>query len=123
MKKFITKNVQTICLALLTMLSVVSSCRRGNTNDGSSSQKIEYAGRIIFNQDKTGIESISRNGYIKFAKNNRKVAAEAGPDGRISYQFDGGDKVNTLSLQQKQFLAEAVKTIIKERSKLLARKY
>jgi hypothetical protein len=126
MKKFINKHIQTIALVLLMLMSFIS-CRRGNrttieTNDGSTSQKIEYAGRIAFSEDLTRIESIAKGGYVKFTYNGRSVEAKNGHDGKVAYEFDGDSKVNTLNADQKQFLGFAIKTIIKERAKLRANK-
>jgi hypothetical protein len=126
MKKFISKNIQTIALVLLMLMSFIS-CRRGNrttieTNDGSSSQKIEYAGRIIFSQDQTRIESIAKGGYVKFTRNGKSVEAELGRDGKVTYEFNGDSKVNVLDDDQKQFMSFAIKTIIKERAKLRGNK-
>lgn len=126
MKKFISKNIQTIALVLLTLTSFVS-CRRANTttivtNDGSTSQKIEYAGRVVFSQDQTRIEDIAKDGYVKFTRDDRSVEAERGRNGKIAYRFDGDSQVDVLTDDQKQFLGDAVKTIIKERAKLRANK-
>jgi glycine betaine/choline ABC-type transport system substrate-binding protein len=103
------------------------SCRRGNrttieTNDGSSSQKIEYLGRIVFSEDQTRIESIAKGGYVKFTRNGRSVEAKNGHDGKVAYEFNGDSEVNVLDDDQKQFLSYAIKTIIKERAKLRANK-
>jgi hypothetical protein len=126
MKKFISKNLQTIALVLLMLMSFIS-CRRGNrttieTNDGSSSQKIEYLGRIVFSEDQTRIESIAKGGYVKFTRNGRSVEAKNGHDGKVAYEFNGDSEVNVLDDDQKQFLSYAIKTIIKERAKLRANK-
>src|SRR4051812_12817582 len=124
MKNFISKHLQTIALVLLMLMSVIS-CRRGNrttieTTDGSTSQKIEYAGRIVFNRDQTQIESIAKDGYIKYTYNGRSVQAKNGHDGKVAYQFNGDSKVSILDNDQKQFLSYAIKTIIKERAKVRA---
>jgi hypothetical protein len=126
MKKFISKNIQTIALILLMLMSFIS-CRRGNrtiieTNDGSASQKIEYSGRIVFSQDQTRIESIAKGGYVKFTRNGRSVEAKNGHNGKVAYEFNGDSEVNVLDDNQKQFLSDAIKTIIKERAKLRANK-
>ncbi|MFA6084509.1 hypothetical protein [Mucilaginibacter sp.] len=124
MKKFISKNIQTIALVLLMLMSFVS-CRRSNTttivtSDGSTSQKIEYVGRIVFSQDQTRIENIAKGGYVKFTRDDRSVEAEPGWNGKIAYRFNGDSKVDVLTDDQKQFLSYAIKTIIKERAKLRA---
>jgi hypothetical protein len=126
MKKFISKNIQTIALVLLMLMSFIS-CRRGNrttieTNDGSSSQKIEYAGRIVFSPDQTRIESIAKGGYVKFTRDGKSVEAKNGHDGKVAYEFDGDSEVNKLTDDQKQFLGFAIKTIIQERAKLRGNK-
>ena len=125
MKKFISKHMQTITLALLMLTSAVS-CRRGSTthistSDGRNSQTIEYSGKIVFTADQTGIEHITKGGYLKFERDDRELEVEPGKGGKLEYEFDGDDKINVLSDDQKRFVAEAVKTIIKERARLQAR--
>ncbi|MBD1394415.1 hypothetical protein [Mucilaginibacter glaciei] len=124
MKKFIYKHIQIIALFAMMIISGVS-CRRGNSTtismrDDNNSQTIEYSGRVVFGTDHRSIESISKKGYVKFERNGKKVGAEAGTNGKISYEFDGGSPVQVLDEGQKLFVADAVQTIIKERSKLQA---
>jgi hypothetical protein len=61
-------------------------------------------------------------GYLEFDQNGRGFKAKESTHGKVEYEFDGGDKVTELSNDQKQFVAEAVKIIIKERAKLRSRR-
>lgn len=123
MKKI--KKINVITLAIM-LLAITSSCRRGasttivNRSD-SFSQKIQYRGRIIFNDAQNGIDKILNDGFLKFERNGEWFEAEQGTKG-IVYSFNGDSKVNTLSDAQRKFVAQAVKEIIKERSKLRAEK-
>lgn len=107
------------------LLMVTTACHMGtqttiSTETDTLSQKIEYAGRVVFTQDQKAIESISKGGYLKFAKNGKKLQAENDDNGKLTYEFDGSSNIQTLSAEQKQFLAEAIKVVIKERAKLKA---
>ena len=123
--KTITKPIRTIFLAVM-LLTVATACRRGPsttivTNTDSFHQKIEYGGRVIFNEAQNGIEKILNDGFLKFERNGEWFEAEQGTKG-VVYSFNGDSKVNALSEAQKSFVAQAVKEIIKERSKLKADK-
>jgi hypothetical protein len=123
MKRFISKYKQTIALVLLMAISAIS-CRRVNTttivtDDGNSSQKIEYSGRIIFSDDQTAIESISKGGRLSFERDGHGVEAETNKEGHVEYWFDDDAKVTSLNANQKKFLSAAIRTIIQQRAKLL----
>jgi hypothetical protein len=118
--KTINKQLRVIFLAVM-LLTIAASCRRGAsttivTNSDSLHQKIEYGGRVIFNEAQNDIEKISSGGFLKFERNGERFEAEQGTKG-VVYSFNGDSKVNTLSDAQKSFVAQAVREIIKERSK------
>jgi hypothetical protein len=117
-----SKKMQIMVLAII-ILGTVAACDWGKsttivTKSANVTQKIKYSGKVIFNQAQDGIEKISKGGYLEFELNGRKFKAEEGKEGKVNYEFDGDSKVSTLSNDQKSFVAEAVKIIIKERSKL-----
>ncbi|MCQ6958972.1 hypothetical protein [Mucilaginibacter aquariorum] len=120
--KSISKKLQIIVLALI-ILGTVAACDWGKSTTiinktDNLSQKIKYSGKIIFNEQQNGIDHISDGGYLEFDENGRGFKAKNDAYGKINYEFDGDSKVNTLSDDQKQFVAHAVKAIIKERAKL-----
>ena len=120
--KLVGKKIQIIVLALI-MLGTVAACDWGKSTTiinktDNLSQRIKYSGKIIFTEKQDGIEKISNGGYLEFDQNNRGFKAKESAHGKIEYEFDGDDKVTELSDEQKQFVAEAVKIIIKERAKL-----
>ena len=122
MNNFIRKHIQTIGLVGLTLISAVS-CRRANStrifsDDGTNSQTIQYAGRIIFNPEQTEIESISKGGFLKYERNDNEMEAEPDNNGKVTYEFDGGSKITTLTTSQKQVVAEVIRAVIKARAKL-----
>ncbi len=80
-------------------------------NDGVSI-KMEYEGKIAFNEEETEIRSLSPNGYLKYKKNDKKLFVESNSKGEISYEFyDDGEKL-TFDERGKKFLAEAIKEMI-----------
>jgi len=107
--------------ALAAMLLTAAACHKGRTtriitDNGSIKQKIEYSGTVIFNADKTGIESISDGGYLKFSRNNEELEAEPGKKGQITYEYNGNES-NVLDENGKSFLKLAVAEIEKQRAK------
>jgi uncharacterized protein YxeA len=120
MKTIITK-LSAIVLAITITLTAVS-CHRGPsttiyTGDGDNYKKIEYRGRVEFNQQQTSIVDIANGGYLRYEQNGKSFEAEPGSNGRILYSFNGESQVNSLSQDQKNFVAEGIKEIIKQRSK------
>lgn len=81
-------------------------------NDESGSLKIEVEGNIVFNDNETAIKSMSKEGYLRYKKNGKKLTAEPGNDGKIYYAYNGGEKTLMLNNEGSRFLAEAVKTMI-----------
>lgn len=75
--------------------------------------KIEYYGRTVFNQEGTAILHISPNGSVEYRHNGRHLLAEGDDSGHITYRINGGARQNQLSTQEKVFLADAVKEMIK----------
>jgi hypothetical protein len=120
--KAINKKIQVIALVFV-MLTTAVACHRGKSTTIISrtdnvSQKIQYSGKIVFTEDETGIEHISDGGYLEFTQNGEGFKAENNHRGKVQYEFDGNGKVNNLSDEQRQFVARAIKIIIKERAKL-----
>ncbi|HTK19924.1 MAG TPA: hypothetical protein VL442_10440 [Mucilaginibacter sp.] len=76
--------------------------------------KIEYSGEINFNDAGTAIQSISRNGYVEYQNDNKKLEARNDGRGGISYElYDGYDKL-PLDSKGKAFIASAVRTMIEK---------
>jgi hypothetical protein len=76
--------------------------------------KIEYAGDISFNNAGTAIESISRNGYVEYQNDDKKLEAKNDGRGGISYElYDGYDRL-PLDNKGKEFIANAVRVMIKK---------
>jgi len=120
MKKIITKLLAIVLAVAITVGA--TSCHRGPsttiyTNDDGNYKKIEYRGRVAFNQQQTGITDIASGGYLRFETNGKSFEAEPGSNGRIMYSFNGDSPVSNLSAYQKSFVAEGIKEIIKQRSK------
>jgi hypothetical protein len=102
------------------MLAAVTSCQRGNvtcirSNDGKTEVEITYSGRIVFDEANAEIKAMAPKSYIKYKKDDRKLNAESDTEGRITYELDNGEKVAALTTDDKQFLAEAIKAIVKQR--------
>lgn len=120
--KLVSKKIQIIVLALI-VLGTVAACDWGKSTTivnktDNFSQKIKYSGKIVFNEKEDGIEHISNSGYLEFEQNDKGFKATENSHKRIEYAFNGDNKVTDLSDEQKQFVASAVKAIIKERAKL-----
>ena len=76
--------------------------------------RIEYAGRIHFNDDCTGISRISKGGYVKYEFNGKKLEAENNGHGGVTYKLDDhGEQLNPET-NGKDFIADAVKMMLKK---------
>ncbi|MBS1974757.1 MAG: hypothetical protein JST13_10425, partial [Bacteroidetes bacterium] len=109
------KRTQIIAITFCLLFFSVA-CHRGNTisiiNDDDNLY-INYNGEIKFNDDETVISSISHNGYLKYRRNEKRLNAENGVDGRIKYEmYVNGRKLNADDVEGKQFLADVVKDMI-----------
>jgi hypothetical protein len=76
--------------------------------------RIEYAGQVSFNRDGTAISSISRNGYVEYQKDNKKLEAKNNGNGGVSYElYDGYEKLG-MDERGKEFIAEAVQIMMQK---------
>lgn len=83
-------------------------------NDNDHYLRIEYAGHISFDHNETAISSISRDGYLEYQNNEKKLNAKNNGHGGVSYElYDGYKKVN-LDENGRKFIAEAVKVIVQK---------
>ncbi|TFF30452.1 hypothetical protein [Mucilaginibacter psychrotolerans] len=118
------KKMQAVVLGLA-LMAITTSCRQNSTtvietDDNGSTKRIEYSGQVVFSKDKTGIDYISKGGYVKFERNGRKIEAENDSKGKVTYKYDGGDGVAVLGADGKQFLAQAMQEISREQDKIRA---
>lgn len=83
-----------------------------SVNNGFNNLKIEYAGEVTFTDDEKGIAGISNDGYVKFKHNRKKLFAESDGHGGVRYElYNGMSRVN-VNGDGRDFIAEAVKTMI-----------
>ena len=76
--------------------------------------KIEYSGEVSFNNAGTAIESISRNGYVEYLYDDKKLEAKNDGRGGINYElYEGYDKL-PVDKKGKEFIAQAVKIMIEK---------
>ncbi|PAW94838.1 hypothetical protein CKK33_15585 [Mucilaginibacter sp. MD40] len=116
------KQIRILIIAIGAIASM-AGCNRGRTTSIDNStdghrQEIKYSGSVVFTPDSTGIAQISKEGYLFFDEDGKKLRAENGDKNQVVYSFDGDSFVNQLSAEQKEFLAHAVKTVISARAKL-----
>jgi hypothetical protein len=110
------KNPLKLITASLALI-LATSCFRGrhviiSTESNNVSVKIEYAGTIVVNNDKTQIEAISKDGYVDYNNNGNQLHAVSDEKGNIVYELNG-NQTTTLDNNGKALLAEAVKIIDK----------
>ena len=108
-----------IIIAVLGLIITVTACRFGKRhttimeNGNGTTVKIEYLGQAYFNADGTAIKSISPNGYVKYTRDDKTLTAESDYNGKITYELNDGGKQTMLDENGKEFLAQAVKDMIK----------
>jgi hypothetical protein len=74
--------------------------------------RIEYSGKIYFNDDGTAISSISPGGYVKYENNEKKLEAWPNRNGGVRYELSyDGEKLNPDN-NGRPFIAEAVKVML-----------
>ncbi|NHA05042.1 hypothetical protein G7092_14630 [Mucilaginibacter sp. HC2] len=106
-------------IAAIGILLSVTACRFGKRhttimeNGNGTTVKIEYVGQTFFTADGTGIQSISPNGYVKYSRDGKQLIAESDHYGKITYEVNDGGKQTMLNDGDKEFLAQAVKDMIK----------
>lgn len=105
-------------VALVFIISV-TACKFGKRhttimeNGNGSTVKIEYWGQTYFNAEGTAIKSISPNGSVKYTRDDKTLIAESDYLGKITYELNDGEKQATLDESGKEFLAQAVKDMIR----------
>ncbi len=82
-------------------------------NDDQTQLKIQYCGVVEFNEDETGIESISPNGFVKYKKDDCKLMVQSDDNGNIHYKlYYEGTKINSNSEKGEHLIANAIKDIV-----------
>src|SRR5437867_10224686 len=113
-KTFYTMKKLRFIAAAIGLIIISAACHMGKSHriisvqNDNGSLKIEYSGTVIFNDDKTAIESISPGGYVRYCKNGKKLKAENN-HGEITYELYDEDKKLFLEDNDKKFLAAAIK--------------
>ncbi len=113
------EKLLTFILALC-VFAIVASCHMGKRHttiverDNDHYLKIEYAGSVHFKEDGSGIESISRGGYVKYRYNDRELEAENNGAGGVHYKLYDGNTELDLDQNGRMFIAEAVHDMMKK---------
>lgn len=76
--------------------------------------RIEYTGHISFNNNGTAIRSISRDGYLEYQMDDKKLEAKSNGYGGVSYELYDGYQKLSMDERGRQFIAEAVKIMMKK---------
>jgi hypothetical protein len=116
-RKDMEKSGIAIVVAGIALLAACGLGRKHTTiveNTNNHRIKIEYAGHIAFNNNETAISSISRDGYLEYQNDDRKLNAKNDGRGGVSYElYEGYTKVNP-DAEGKKFIAEAIKVIVQK---------
>jgi hypothetical protein len=115
------KSLKTLLIALCIGV-MATACHQHHvtivtTENNQIKMRIEYAGRIVFNDDQTGVLNMSRSGYFKYQRNGEKISVEADRKGNIVYEVNGDDKTTVLNDEGKRLLNEAIRAIAKEQAR------
>jgi len=110
------KTIRNIFAVLITLILTGSCYHNGNTiivNNGKDKLEINYTGEIKFTDDEAAIKSMSKNSYLKYWKNDRKLRVKCNVNGELTYEmFENGQKLNPEDAEGKKFLAEAIQGMI-----------
>jgi hypothetical protein len=111
------KKINSIAAFLTLAMFAVACNKKPHTtmhiNNNGDHIKIEYAGRVIFNDDTTEIETIERGGYLKYNRNGTSIAVERDQNGKLIYQINDQGKKSMTDVNDKKILAEALREIAK----------
>ena len=116
-KMIVKRNPLAAVLILLLLLSTACHFHRHrirtvSINTDQTSLKIEYSGKVYFNDEKTAIDYISPGGYVKYKKDDNLFFAKSNDESEITYKLINGDiKMNYNDEGAKFFIARAVKEI------------
>ena len=108
---------KTQVLTFLLVFILINACRYpGNTmitsTDGQTIE-VHYSGDIRFNDDETGIQSISPNGFLMYKRNGRELEAKSNSHGEIEYKFyQDGSKVSLDQQDRQRFMASVIQDLI-----------
>jgi hypothetical protein len=115
------KNRNRIVAAVLILLVVIATgchlrhnrVRTVKVRNDHSSLKIQYSGKVVFNEDGTAIEHLSPNGFVKYKKDDQIFAVNRDGNGGLSYKlYDGTRYLNYDDDDYaKEFAAKAIKEI------------
>ncbi len=110
------EKIRNIFMVLIILVLTGSCHHNGNTiivNNGKDKLEINYTGEVKFTDDEAAIKSMSKNSYLKYWKNDRKLRVKCNVNGELSYEMlDNGRKLNPEDAEGKKFLAEAIQGMI-----------
>ncbi|CAN5335382.1 hypothetical protein BH09BAC6_BH09BAC6_06220 [soil metagenome] len=101
-------------------LILLTSCHFGRrhttiiSNDGNEKIRIEYYGQFSFNNTRTAINNMLAGSYIKYERNDDRLEVFRNRYGQIVYKINNGDKKLALDSNDRLFVAEAVKEMIRK---------
>ena len=117
LKNNIMKKLKIV--AAIALIASATACRFGKRhttimeNGNGVMVKIEYVGQTYFNDEGTAIRSISPNGSVKYKRDGKELIAESDRYGKITYELNDGGKQSILNDNDRAFLTQAVKDMIK----------
>ncbi|MBV8391229.1 MAG: hypothetical protein JO080_15595 [Mucilaginibacter sp.] len=117
-RKDMEKSGIALLVAGMLLLAACTFGRRHTTIVEKSDHhylRIEYAGHVSFSEDGTTIKSISRDGYVEYQQDGKKLEAKNNGNGGISYElYDGYEKLG-MDERGRQLVAEAVKVMVQKK--------
>ena len=114
------KKIQILFIALC-MGAICAGCRHGKhttiiTENNNVKLRIEYSGWVVFNDDKSGVLNMSRDGYFKYEYNGQKISVKKTEKG-IVYEVNDGAETDRLDADGQRLLKEAIVAVAKEQAK------
>lgn len=106
-------------LIVIGIIALLDGCHIGGRhtviveNGNGKERRIEYRGYAYFTPDSTAISRISPNGKVNYKTDDLEIEAESDHAGKITYQFNGGEKHTDLDNNEKASLAKAVRDMMK----------
>jgi len=102
---------------VVTGLALLAACSFGRKhtviveNSDNHHLRIEYSGKVVFNDNGTAIRSISPDGYVEYQNDDKKLEAKNDGRGGVSYELYQGYIQLGMDERGHRFIAEAVKVM------------
>lgn len=81
-------------------------------SSGDYYEEIKYAGKIVLNEEETGIATMSQGSYLKYTINDNTLQVEQNDQQQLVYQVNDDRPTASLSINDNKLVTEAIHEMI-----------